>query len=171
MSNIFKARVNLGITNRYIGNEMFGQIITDIMEGARSGDRILFATSLHEDRVRSIIQCKNIEYHIEKKRCTRGDFEFKMKNYNITIRIISTSMLSDRDIMRKTIGCLFDKVVIADAAWMSKDIVFNLSSRCRSKSEEKDREAVTIITPNIGWFCDKIEENANVFVYEERSVR
>jgi len=51
MSDIFKARVNLGITNRYIGNEMFGQIITDIMEETRSGDRILFATSLHEDRV------------------------------------------------------------------------------------------------------------------------
>lgn len=171
MSDIFKARENVGITNRSIGDIMFGQIITDIMEEARSGDRILFATSLHEKRVREIMQRKGGEYRLKIERCTRGDFEFKVENYNITTRIISVCMYSDKDIMRKTTGCLFDKVVIADASWVGRNMSAYLSSRCRSNIGEKDREAITIITSNIGWFNSKIIEYANVFVYEERSVR
>lgn len=171
MSDIFKARENIGITDRGIGSVMFGQVITDIMKEARSGDRILFAATLHEDTVKNVMQFKGGLYCLKRERCTRGDYEFKMENYNITIRIINVAMYSDEDIMQKTTGCLFDKVVIADASWVSRDIAAYLSSRCRSRAGEKDREAITLITSNIGWRNSKIVENANIFDYKERSVR
>ena len=171
MSDIFKVRENVGITDKEIGSVMFGQIITDIMEEARSGDRILFAATLHEDTVRNVMQYKDGEYRLKREQCTRGYLQFKMENYNITIRIINVAMYSDEDIMRKTKGCLFDKVVIADASLVSRDIAAYLSSRCRSKVGEKDREAITLITSNVGWRNSKIVENANIFDYKERSVR
>ena len=171
MSDIFKARENVGITDKEIGSVMFGQIITDIMEEARSGDRILFAATLHEDTVRNVMQYKDGEYRLKREQCTRGDLQFKMENFNITIRIINVAMYSDEDIMHKTVGCLFDKVVIADASWVSMDIAAYLSSRCRSRVGEKDREAITLITSNVWWRDSKIVENANIFDYKERSVR
>lgn len=183
MSNIFETRNNIGITDKEIGSVMFGQIITDIMEEARSGDRILFAATLHEDTVRNVMQYKDGEYRLKREQCTRGDLQFKMENYNITIRIINVAMYSDEDIMRKTMGCLFDKVVIADASFVSKRVAVCLSSRCRSKSVEKDREAVTFITSGAGYKNSEIAEMVkdpsserwgipiHVFDYKERSVR
>jgi hypothetical protein len=171
MSEIFKARENIGIANKRIGSVMFGQILTDIMEEARSGDRILFAATLHEATVVNVMQCKSGEYRLKKEQCTRGDLQFKMENYNITVRIINVAMYSDEDIMRKTMGCLWDKVVIADASWVSRDIAAYLSSRCRSKIGEKDREAITLITSNVGWRNSNIMEDANIFEYKERSIR
>ncbi len=183
MSNIFETRANIGITDKVIGSVMFGQIITDIMKEARSGDRILFAATLHEDTVKNVMQFKGGLYCLKRERCTRGDYEFNMENYNITIRIINVAMYSDEDIMKKTTGCLWDKVVIADASHVSKRVAAYLSSRCRSNSKEKDREAITLITSCVGYKNNEINEMIknpsserwgipiHVFDYKERSVR
>ena len=183
MNSIFETRANIGITDKVIGSVMFGQIITDIMKEARSGDRILFAATLREDTVKNVMQYKDGEYRLKREQCTRGDLQFKMENYNITIRVINVAMYSDEDIMKKTTGCLWDKVVIADASYVSKRVAAYLSSRCRSNSKEKEREAVTFITSGAGYKNNEIAEMIknpsserwgipiHVFDYKERSVR
>lgn len=183
MSSIFQTRHNIGVTDKEIGRSLFAQILDDAIEDAQRGDNILIAYTLPEPYAREVIHYQDGKYFVTLERMTNADHLFKLNTFNLSIHLINVTLQADLSVLREKInGHLYDKIVVADASWVSKEFLVEISNRCRS-ANGRDREAVTFITSGAGYKNNEIAEMVknpsserwgipiHVFDYKERSVR
>lgn len=183
MSSIFQTRNNIGVTDKKIGRVMFAQILDDAIEESQRGDRILIAYTLQEPVAREVIRHQDEKYFVTLERIANADHLFKLNTFNVSIHLINVMPQEDLSVLlKKMIGYQYDKIIVADASWVSKEFLVEISNRCRS-ANGRDREAVTFITSGTGYKNDEVNEMIkdpssarwgipiHVFDYNERSVR
>lgn len=183
MSSIFQTRHNIGVTDKEIRRVMFAQILDDAIGDAQRGDNILIAYTLHEPFAREVIHYQDGKYFVTLERMANADHLFKLNTFNLSVHLINVTLQEDLLALRGRIrGHQYDKIIVADASWVSKEFLVEISNRCRS-ANGRDREAVTFITSGTGYKNNEIAKMVkdpsserwgipiHVFDYKERSVR
>ena len=117
------------------------------------------------------------------ERIANANHLFRLNTFNLSIHLINVTLQEDLSVLReKMLGHKYDKIIVADASWVSKEFLVEISNRCHS-ANGRDREAVTFITSGAGYKNNEIAEMVknpsserwgipiHVFDYKERSVR
>lgn len=180
MSGIFDIKFNIGYTDKTeIGQNLFSQIVNDVIADAQRNDRILVAYTISENIAHEVIEKQRLKYFCQIVFTSLHEHQIQFDKFGLNIHFVNIGAIGMDDLQHMMRGRLFDKIVIVDGSWTTEETKNVLRNRMHS-ANGKDREAFTIFTSGIGYKDENLDilvnysdvmrlpNRVNVFLYKER---